>query len=225
MSVPPPSLTLAKPTWNMFYGSSNFSETQKTDRRTKLQTHNTLKPDWGFSGISWLQTVKTLSCIWDTCLITLTGYCTLSFWTGTSFRWSKLRNKCLKRGEFFTREEIMTCLKTKSMGSESGWISTVKTDKKTHTDPSQYQTKCWRLQWSSYCSVWVTVSLTVGLLHICAELVLLVTAHVCVAHEVKGVVVNAHCWSNKVQLHLQREGGGGLGMMTKWGLCWFEVQF
>lgn len=130
MSVPPPSLTLAKPTWNMFYGSSNFSETQKTDRRTKLQTHNTLKPDWGFSGISWLQTVKTLSCIWDTCLITLTGYCTLSFWTGTSFRWSKLRNKCLKRGEFFTREEIMTCLKTKSMGSESGWISTVKTDKK-----------------------------------------------------------------------------------------------
>lgn len=57
---------------------------------------------------------------------------------------------------------------------------------------------------SSYCLVGVTDSIAVGLLHIHAELVLLVTAHVCVTHEVQRVVMNAHRGCNKVQLHLQR---------------------
>lgn len=57
---------------------------------------------------------------------------------------------------------------------------------------------------SSYCLVRVTVSIAVGLLHIHAELVLLVTAHVRVTHEVQRVVMNAHRGCNKVQLHLQK---------------------
>lgn len=56
-------------------------------------------------------------------------------------------------------------------------------------------------------SVGIAVSITVRLLHVNAELVLLVTAHVGVTHEVQRVVVDAHCWSNKVQFDLQRWGG------------------
>lgn len=81
---------------------------------------------------------------------------------------------------------------------KSGWISTVQ--KLIHLD-----IKHRRL---IYCSVWIAVSITVRLLHINTELVLLVTAHVRITHEVKCVVMDAHGWCNKVQFHLQREVGG-----------------
>lgn len=60
-------------------------------------------------------------------------------------------------------------------------------------------------------SVWVAVAIAVSLLDVYVELVLLVTAHVGVAHEVQGVVVNAHCWCHKVQFHLWSR--------DRWVLC------
>lgn len=56
-------------------------------------------------------------------------------------------------------------------------------------------------------SVGVAVCITVGLFHVCAELVLLVTTHVGIAHEVQRVVVNAHCRCNKVQFDLSERDG------------------
>ena len=53
----------------------------------------------------------------------------------------------------------------------------------------------------------VAVSLAVRLLHVHAELILLVTAHVGVAHEVQRVVVDAHHRRDKVQLDLERIDG------------------
>lgn len=63
----------------------------------------------------------------------------------------------------------------------------------------------------------VAVSVAVGLLHVHAELVLLVAAHVGVAHEVQGVVMNAHRRSDKVQFDLRTEETN-----TVSPLCWFE---
>ena len=54
----------------------------------------------------------------------------------------------------------------------------------------------------------VAVPLAVGLLHVHAELVLLVTAHVGVAHEVQRVVVDAHHRRHKVQLDLETTAHG-----------------
>lgn len=93
-------------------------------------------------------------------------------------------------------------------GQKPGRVSTVKKDF-LHIKQNARGLCC--------CSVWVTVSIAVRLLHIDAELILLVTAHVCVTHEVQGVVVNAHCWCNKVQFHLW----GG----EEWVLCKFKRKY
>lgn len=83
-------------------------------------------------------------------------------------------------------------------GYKSGWISTVQ--KLIHLDIKH--------QRFIYYSVWIAVSITVCLLHVNTELVLLVTAHVRITHEVQCVVMDAHGWCNKVQFHLQRGVGG-----------------
>lgn len=85
-------------------------------------------------------------------------------------------------------------------GYKSDWISTVGKKKMIHLDIKHR--RC------IYCSVWIAVSITICLLHVNAELVLLVTAHVRITHEVQCVVMDAHGWCNKVQFHLQRGMGG-----------------
>ena len=60
-------------------------------------------------------------------------------------------------------------------------------------------------------SVRVAVALAVGLLYIHAELVLLIAAHVGVAHEVQRVVMDPQHGRHKVQFHLRHTGNNMKG--------------